>query len=100
MISRAKIPKPQKLTGWSGPMLRVPGCGHRACSTLVCAALLGLVFACGGDGTTDVNAHRATQLALVTQPSSPAQSGVPFATQPVVQLEDDQGVAVAKPGVA
>jgi hypothetical protein len=42
----------------------------------------------------------ATQLAVTTQPSASAQSGVAFATQPVVQLRDSTGAAVAQSGIA
>ena len=43
---------------------------------------------------------KATQLAVTTQPSPSAQSGVAFARQPVVQLRDANGAAVAQSGVA
>ncbi|MEP7325467.1 MAG: Ig-like domain-containing protein [Gemmatimonadota bacterium] len=39
------------------------------------------------------------QLVLVTQPSSSARSGEVFATQPVIQLEDDTGNPLAHAGV-
>src|SRR5262249_21657685 len=38
----------------------------------------------------------ATQLGLLTPPSSTAQSGVPFPQQPVIQLRDASGNAVAQ----
>ncbi|HKP28863.1 MAG TPA: Ig-like domain-containing protein, partial [Gemmatimonadales bacterium] len=41
----------------------------------------------------------ATQLGLLTPPSSTAQSGVPFPQQPVIQLRDAGGNAVAQAGV-
>src|SRR2546426_11559470 len=41
----------------------------------------------------------AVRLALTTPPSSAAQSGVTFAQQPVVQLEDAGGNAVSEAGV-
>ena len=41
----------------------------------------------------------ATQLGISTQPSSSAPSGVPFAQQPVLQLRDAGGAAVAQSGV-
>jgi hypothetical protein len=40
-----------------------------------------------------------SQLALSTEPSSSAQSGVLFAQQPVVQLRDSAGTAVSQSGV-
>jgi hypothetical protein len=49
--------------------------------------------------TISVTAGTATQLAITTQPSSSAQSGVPFAQQPVVQLRDGAGNAVSQSGV-
>src|SRR5439155_813885 len=50
-------------------------------------------------GTITVSAGAATQLTLTTQPSSTAQSGVPFGQQPVVQLRDGAGNAVSQAGV-
>ena len=46
-----------------------------------------------------MTAGGATQLALVTPPSASAQSGSPFAQQPVVQLQDGSGNAVSQAGV-
>ncbi|HEX6132624.1 MAG TPA: invasin domain 3-containing protein, partial [Longimicrobiales bacterium] len=40
-----------------------------------------------------------TRLAMATQPDSSAPSGVPFARQPAVQLQDAAGNAVAQPGI-
>jgi hypothetical protein len=48
----------------------------------------------------DVTAASATQLSISTQPSATAQSGVPFAQQPVIQLRDGAGNAVAQAGVS
>ncbi|MBV9110528.1 MAG: DNA/RNA non-specific endonuclease, partial [Gemmatimonadetes bacterium] len=42
----------------------------------------------------------ASQIGMVTQPSASAQSGVAFAQQPVVQIEDGAGTPVAQAGVA
>lgn len=42
----------------------------------------------------------ATQLAMVTQPASSAQSGVAFGTQPAVGLRDDSNNPVNQAGVA
>ncbi len=50
-------------------------------------------------GTITVSAGAASQLAIATQPSSTAQSGVTFAQQPVIQLEDASGNAVSQSGV-
>src|SRR5438094_950175 len=50
-------------------------------------------------GTINVTAGAATQLTLTTQPSSTAQSGVPFAQQPVVQLRDGAGNPGSQAGV-
>lgn len=47
-----------------------------------------------------VSAGSATQLTLTTQPSANAQSGVPFAQQPVVQLLDASGNPVPDAGVS
>src|SRR5205085_739561 len=41
----------------------------------------------------------ATQLAITTQASSSAQSGVAFAQQPVVELRDASNNAVAQSGI-
>jgi ribulose-5-phosphate 4-epimerase/fuculose-1-phosphate aldolase len=50
-------------------------------------------------GTISVTAGAATQLVITTQPSSTAQAGAAFAQQPVVQLQDASGNAVAQAGV-
>src|SRR5207302_4201176 len=50
-------------------------------------------------GTITITAGAATQLALTTQPSSSAQSGVAFAQQPVIQVRDASGNAVSQSGV-
>ncbi|HET8634205.1 MAG TPA: Ig-like domain-containing protein [Gemmatimonadales bacterium] len=46
-----------------------------------------------------IAAGGSTKLGMVTQPSSTAQSGVVFAQQPVVRLEDASGNPVAQSGV-
>jgi len=46
-----------------------------------------------------VTAGNPSQLSLITQPSAAAQSGIPFPTQPVVQLLDQSGNAVSQSGV-
>src|SRR5207253_2586308 len=56
-------------------------------------------FVSAASGPVNVTAGAATQLTLTTQPSSTAQSGVPFAQQPVVQLRDGAGNAVSQAGV-
>ncbi|HLL82900.1 MAG TPA: invasin domain 3-containing protein, partial [Longimicrobium sp.] len=50
-------------------------------------------------GTISVTAGAASQLVITTQPSSTAQAGAAFAQQPVVQLQDASGNAVAQAGV-
>src|SRR5205814_1950547 len=50
-------------------------------------------------GAITVGAGGATQLTLTTEPSPTAQSGVPFAQQPVAQLRDGAGNAVSQAGV-
>jgi hypothetical protein len=47
-----------------------------------------------------VTAGPATRVAITTQPSATATSGVAFATQPVVQLRDVYGNPVASAGIA
>jgi hypothetical protein len=47
-----------------------------------------------------VGAGSAARLTVTTQPSSGAQSGVPFGQQPVVQLQDGSGNPVAQAGIA
>ncbi len=56
----------------------------------------------GTNGATDfrVAVAAANKLALVTQPSAAAQSGVVLARQPVVQLQDANGSPVSQAGVA
>ncbi len=50
-------------------------------------------------GTVTVTAGPAAALSITTQPSASAQSGVAFAQQPVIQLRDVSGNAVAQAGV-
>src|SRR5256886_3717060 len=45
-------------------------------------------------------AGNATRLAIVTQPSASAQSGVPLLQQPVIQLQDGSGNPVGQANVA
>lgn len=70
-----------------------------ALSRLSSQVLLVSLFACGGDGGGTDLPIPATQLALLTPPPSQAQSGVAFTPQPVVQLQDAQGTAVAQANV-
>src|SRR5690606_24365392 len=46
-----------------------------------------------------ITTNTGTQLALQTQPSATAPSGVPFAQQPVVQVRDAGGNPVAQAGI-
>src|SRR2546428_9708690 len=50
-------------------------------------------------GTITLGAGGATQLTITTQPSASAQSGVPFAQQPVIQVRDASGNPVSQTGV-
>ncbi len=50
-------------------------------------------------GTVTVSPGTATQLAITTQPSGAAQSGIAFAQQPVLQVRDVSGNAVSQGGV-
>ena len=50
--------------------------------------------------TATATAGTATRLAIVTQPSASAQSGVPFLQQPVIQLQDGSGNPVGQANVA
>ena len=60
--------------------------------------------AAGASGVTSsafsLTAGSATRLVVSTQPSATATSGSPFAQQPVVQLVDASGTAVAQGGVS
>src|SRR5439155_322668 len=49
--------------------------------------------------TVTITAGAATQLAVTTEPSSTAQSGVAFAQQPVIQLRDASGKPASEPEV-
>ena len=60
------------------------------------AAILLFQQACGGDTTSPVV---ATKLSLATAPSATAASRSTFATQPVIQLQDASGNAVAQAGI-
>jgi hypothetical protein len=49
--------------------------------------------------TATARAGAAGRLRISTQPSSPTQSGTPFAQQPVLQTVDENGNPTAQPGV-
>src|SRR5439155_1352850 len=55
--------------------------------------------ATGRDSAVTLTAGTATQLTVTTQPSATAQSGVPFAQQPVIQVRDASGNPVSQAGV-
>ena len=57
-------------------------------------ALFGMTAGCGSEPTPP-----PARLALVTQPSTLAQSRVALVAQPVVELQDDQGATVHQAGV-
>ncbi len=50
-------------------------------------------------GTVTLTPSAATQIGLTTGPSASTQSGVPMTVQPVVQLRDQSGNAVAQAGI-
>ncbi|MGE5803902.1 MAG: beta strand repeat-containing protein, partial [Gemmatimonadota bacterium] len=63
-----------------------------------------LSFSASGVGSVtstaiDITAGAATQLAITTQPSASAQSGVAFPQQPQIQLRDAAGNDVSEAGV-
>ena len=64
-----------------------------------------LLFGASGFNTATSNSINVTPgaaaaLAITAQPSSSAQSGATFGSQPVIQLEDQSGNAVSQAGVA
>lgn len=61
--------------------------------------LSGALLSCGGDGPTEPPDVVATKLAFVTAPPGSAETGEALSPQPVVQLQDASGKAVAKSGV-
>src|SRR5207253_8986380 len=56
-------------------------------------------FVTAASGPVTVSLRDALPISLTTQPSATAQSGVPFAQQPVVQLRDGAGNPVSQAGV-
>ena len=68
-----------------------PGSGYT-----LAAAASGLTAA--ASGAFDIMPGAPGKLAFTTSPSASAQSGVPFAQQPAVQLEDSAGNPVAQAG--
>ncbi len=61
--------------------------------------VLALLAACGGGSNIEPPPPHATKLALTVQPPAQAQSGISLTPAPAVQLQDDQGAAVAQAGV-
>jgi hypothetical protein len=59
-----------------------------------------LTLASVTSATINVTAGAASQITVTRQPSAVIVSGVPFAEQPIIQLRDPQGNAVAQAGVA
>ena len=53
----------------------------------------------GGDGVVVIRYSNASQLVFASQPSASAANGVAFTQQPVIQLRDSAGNAVAQSGV-
>src|SRR5207237_5916217 len=62
------------------------------------AAATGLTT--GTSASFNITAAAAGQLAFTTAPSSAAQSGAPFAQQPVLQIQDANGNPVSTQGVS
>ncbi len=65
---------------------------------LVILSLSGILLSCG-DGPTEPPDPVATKLGFATSPPSATMSGEVLSPQPVIQLQDAAGAAVAKPGV-
>ncbi len=65
---------------------------------LVILSLSGILLSCG-DGPTEPPDPVATKLGFVTPPPSETTSGEVLSPQPVIQLQDAAGAAVAKSGV-
>jgi len=80
------------VASFSGLTINKAGTGY----TLTAAAT-GLTT--GTSASFNITAAAAGQLAFTTAPSSAAQSGAPFAQQPVLQVEDANGNPVATQGV-
>ena len=80
-------------------LVRIWEPGKRWATTLVIAMTL-VQSACGGSkDATAPGSREPSALALVTAPPPTARSGIPFTTQPVVQLRDSRGHAVSRSGV-
>jgi hypothetical protein len=83
------------------------GSGVASFSNLSISGLIGprtLAFSAPGltgasSSTITLAAGAATRITITTQPSSTAQSAIPFAQQPVLQLRDAAGNAVSQAGV-
>src|SRR4051794_12950785 len=80
----------------SPPQASMPRVG--AAARLRAVALCCLAAGCGGDGGNEPTVH-ATALALVTQPAVQAENRISLTAQPVVELQDAQGAAVAQAGI-
>ena len=74
--------------------LSVTGLAGARTLTFTAAGLAGVT-----SGTITLTAGAASRLAITTQPSAAAQSGVAFAPQPVIQIQDASGNAVSQSGV-
>ncbi|HSD31080.1 MAG TPA: Ig-like domain-containing protein [Gemmatimonadales bacterium] len=55
-------------------------------------------LAAATSGTITLTSGNATKLGITTQPSSSAQSGVAFTTQPAIQIQDASGNPVSQSG--
>ncbi len=90
-----------------GPSVSTNASGVASFTGLSLAGPVGsyaLVFSASGltpdtSATVLLGAGPAALLGITTQPSATAQSGVAFAQQPVIQLRDSAGNAVAQAGV-
>jgi hypothetical protein len=95
------------LTTTAGALTPVIDNGDGTYSTKLSSAMVGGVKVSGTlNGSTLLDTARvhfragaAARLSMVTQPSPTAQSGVTFAQQPVVQIQDGSGNPVGQAGV-
>jgi hypothetical protein len=93
------------LSGGSTATTNSAGAASFATLTLSGTGTVTLDFSAPGlssarSGSITLAAPPAASLVIVTQPSSTAQSGVPFTVQPAVQLRDGFGADVDTAGVA
>lgn len=84
------------MTGVDGRAATLRTLGNEPGSYTTVATVAGLADA----PVIFTNTAVAAQLALSTQPSFTATSGVPFDRQPVIQLQDPDGASIARPNVA